>query len=149
MPAITEKLPVSEFYGMMRYLLQRGDCMLLIVGGSFQGKKQIARELAEERNRTGGEGGRWTVIPDFHQRIREYLQAHPGEGREALRAFARRTVQENPDAVITLDEVGCGVVPVDREEREYREAVGAAGQELAALAGEVYRVTAGIPVRIK
>ena len=133
----------------MRYLLQRSDCMLLIVGGSFQGKKQIARELAEERNRTGGEGGRWTVIPDFHQRIREYLQTHPGEGREALRAFARRTVQENPDAVITLDEVGCGVVPVDREEREYREAVGAAGQELAALAGEVYRVTAGIPVRIK
>ena len=75
------------------------------------------------------------------------MQTHPGEGREALRAFARRTVQENPDAVITLDEVGCGVVPVDREEREYREAVGAAGQELAALAGEVYRVT--IPVRIK
>ena len=33
---------------MMRYLLQRGDSMLLIVGGSFQGKKQIARELAEE-----------------------------------------------------------------------------------------------------
>ena len=48
-----------------------------------------------------------------------------------------------------MDEVGCGVVPVDKEERQYREAVGAAGQELAARAEKVYRVTAGIPVRIK
>lgn len=123
--------------------------MLLIVGGSFQGKKQIARELAEERNRTGGEGGRWTVIPDFHQRIREYLQAHPGEGREALRAFARRTVQENPDAVITLDEVGCGVVPVDPAQRAWREQVGRLCCRLAKRAERVERIFCGLPMTLK
>ena len=123
--------------------------MLLIVGGSFQGKKQIARELAEERNRTGGESGRWTVIPDFHQRIREYLQTHPGEGREAPRAFARRTVQGNPDAVITLDEVGCGVVPVDPAERAWREEVGRLCCDLAKKAQRVERIFCGLSMVLK
>ena len=123
--------------------------MLLIVGGSFQGKKQIARELAEERNRTGGEGGRWTVIPDFHQRIREDLQAHPGEGRETLRAFARRTVQENPDAVITLDEVGCGVVPIDPAQRAWREDVGRLCCRPAQRAERVERIFCGLPMILK
>jgi len=51
--------------------------------------------------------------------------------------------------LVTLDEVGCGIVPMEKREREYREAVGAAGQLLASVADQVYRVLAGIPVRIK
>ena len=52
-------------------------------------------------------------------------------------------------AVITMDEVGCGVVPMSREERQYRDAAGRAGQELAGRAEQVWRVIAGIAVRIK
>ena len=54
-----------------------------------------------------------------------------------------------PPAVITLDEVGCGIVPLEKTERDYREAVGHAGQMLAAAAAEVYRMQCGIAVRIK
>ena len=51
--------------------------------------------------------------------------------------------------MITLDEVGCGIVPLEKSERNYREAVGHAGQMLAAAAVEVYRVQCGIAARIK
>lgn len=47
------------------------------------------------------------------------------------------------------DEVGCGIVPMEKSERDYREAVGHAGQMLAAAAAEVYRVQCGIAARIK
>ena len=48
-----------------------------------------------------------------------------------------------------MDEVGCGIVPLSREDRDYREAVGRAGQKLAEAAREVWRIQCGIPVRIK
>ena len=51
--------------------------------------------------------------------------------------------------MIVMDEVGAGVVPVERSDREYREAIGLAGQHLAREAEEVYRVVCGIGMRIK
>ncbi len=48
-----------------------------------------------------------------------------------------------------MDEVGAGVVPVERSDREYQETIGLAGQLLAREAAEVYRVICGIGVRIK
>lgn len=33
-------------------------------------------------------------------------------------------ISEERDLVIVCDEIGCGLVPVDAFEREYREAVG-------------------------
>ena len=102
--------------------------MILIIGGSFQGKKAYAAQIC----------GGGTVLADFQHRIRAVLEA--GEDPEA---FTRQIL------VITLDEVGCGIVPLEKTERDYREAVGHAGQMLAAAAAEVYRVQCGIAVRIK
>ena len=48
-----------------------------------------------------------------------------------------------------MDEVGGGIVPVDPEDRIYRELVGRAGQRLAKEAEQVHRVLCGIGVRIK
>lgn len=107
--------------------------MILIIGGSFQGKKAYAAQIC-------GEG---TVLADFHDRIRIVLEA--GENPETY----TRQILADPPAVITLDEVGCGIVPMEKTERDYREAVGHAGQMLAAAAAEVYRVQCGIASRIK
>ena len=70
------------------------------------------------------------------------------EAGEDPEAFTRQ-ILVNPPAVITLDEVGCCIVPMEKSERDYREAVGHAGQMLAAAAAEVYRVQCGIAARIK
>ena len=51
--------------------------------------------------------------------------------------------------VITCDEVGCGVVPLDRADEDYREAVGRLCCALAEDADAVVRVIAGVPQWIK
>lgn len=107
--------------------------MILVIGGSFQGKQVYAAQICK--------GG--TVLPDFQDRIRAVLES--GEDPEAF----TRQILVNPPAVITLDEVGCGIVPMEKSERDYREAVGHAGQMLAVAAAEVYRMQCGIAVRIK
>jgi len=45
--------------------------------------------------------------------------------------------------------VGCGVVPVDKREREYREYTGRLMTELAEDADEVVQVLCGLGRRIK
>lgn len=140
--------------------------MILIIGGAFQGKGELAERLAEKEWAKAGQkteegkvmdGSRedlsevrdCRILLHYHEFIRNYLRVRPDADREEIRQLAGKTAEHSPRACITMDEVGCGVVPMSREERAYREAAGTAGQELARLAEQVIRVTAGIPVRIK
>lgn len=108
--------------------------MILIIGGSHQGKASFARQLA------GEEDG---LVLNYHRILRRaFLEGRDTE--EETRALIRR----HP-AVVTMDEVGCGIVPLEREERDFREAAGRAGQMLAREAAVVYRMICGIPSRIK
>ena len=108
--------------------------MKLYIGGAYQGQEDIAR--AENPNAD--------IWPDFHEAVREAIQ----RGEDAL-AFARRVVEERPDAVIVANEVGAGVVPIDPAERAFREAVGRALCVVAQEAESVTRAVCGIGVRIK
>lgn len=107
--------------------------MILIVGGSCQGKAEYARSLAPEKD----------CLLNFHGFLRQVM-----EGGGDTDAFTKEVIRERPE-VVTLDEVGNGIVPIEAKEREYREAVGRAGQMLAAEADQVIRMVCGIPVRIK
>ncbi len=109
--------------------------MKLVVGGAYQGKREFVRRMW---------GDAYWVAEDFHLRVRELLE----EGRDVAESI-EKLLAEHPDAVIILDEVGYGIVPVHAEDRRYREAVGRAGQQLAERAEEVYRVVCGIGTRIK
>lgn len=53
------------------------------------------------------------------------------------------------ELVIIMNEVGSGVVPMDRDERLWREAVGRVSCLYAKRADRVYRLIAGIPQRLK
>lgn len=55
----------------------------------------------------------------------------------------------HPDSVVICDEVGCGVTPLDRMDRDWREMVGRICCTLAVEAEAVYRVHCGLGVRIK
>ncbi|NBH73538.1 cobalamin biosynthesis protein CobU [Clostridiaceae bacterium] len=129
--------------------------MILIIGGMSQGKKEFARQLAgvgaPEFGADLADG--WADPPQsalqkpylasFHGWIRRILE----EGGDPD-VFVGQVLAAEP-RIITMDEVGCGIVPVERTERDYREAVGHAGQKLAGSAGEVYRMVCGIPQKIK
>lgn len=129
--------------------------MILVIGGACQGKRQVCRQMAgieEDLYRQRLADGK-TDVPEeallkpyvaaYHLFLRRVLER--GENPED---YTRAMLAAAPE-IISMDEVGCGVVPVERKEREYREAVGRCGQILAAEAEQVYRVTCGIPLRIK
>ena len=105
--------------------------MKLYIGGAHQGQEELARH-----ENPGAE-----IIPDFHL----LLKNHDG----APRAFAEDFYREHPDAVVIANEIGCGVVPIDKNDRAWREAAGRALCVLAQKAETVTRVVCGIGVRIK
>lgn len=105
--------------------------MKLYIGGAYQGQVELA-----QRENPDAE-----LIADFHLLLRN-VAGDP-------RSFAEEFFSQHPDAVITADEVGCGVVPVDAADRAWREAVGRSLCGLAQHADQVTRVICGIGVRIK
>jgi adenosylcobinamide kinase/adenosylcobinamide-phosphate guanylyltransferase len=50
---------------------------------------------------------------------------------------------------IVSNEVGMGIVPDNKLAREFRDLAGSLNQKVAEVAGEVYTVISGIPVKIK
>jgi adenosylcobinamide kinase / adenosylcobinamide-phosphate guanylyltransferase len=82
-----------------------------------------------------------------------------GEDPEA--AKAERAVEEeirelcdcikktDADFYIVTNEVGLGIIPVDRVSRLYRDCLGRANQQLAACADKVWFMVSGIPLVVK
>ena len=91
--------------------------------------------------------GTWLTARIDHHNAWENveLDAVRAEVDDLLDAWRTCTVP----AIAVSNEVGSGVVPLDPEERAWREAVGRVGCRIAAEADEVYRVVAGIVQRIK
>ncbi len=110
--------------------------MILIVGGCGQGKlhyvlsktgytmDEVAQELPTDRPILYG------------------LQ-------ELTRKYPTLTAEEIPDCIVICDEVGCGVVPIAREERDWRERTGRLCCQLAARAERVERIFCGLPLVLK
>lgn len=142
--------------------------MILVIGGFFQGKSEYIKMLPQYGRPAAGRQGAerqgaerqdvWIadgkkdppeqalespVILGFHHYVRRLAD------EVQLQKLMDRLIRENPDAIITMDEVGSGIVPMEPEERAYRELAGLAGQRLAREAEEVHRVVCGIGRRIK
>lgn len=111
--------------------------MILVIGGAYQGKLTWAKAhfaLRDEDCCDLAEG----FLPG--KRCYYHLEAATRQGEMP---------QFPEDAVIIAREVGCGVVPMDANERVWRERHGAALQELARQSVSVYRVFCGIGERMK
>ena len=109
--------------------------MKLYVGGVCQGQEELARS----------ENPGCEVFGGFHETIRIAVLQNGQEPR----AFAKKFCEENPEAVVVANEVGAGVVPMTKEDRIFREAVGRALCVIAQNAESVTRCVCGIGVRIK
>lgn len=68
---------------------------------------------------------------------------------ELARLFACLDAGGLADLVLVANEVGLGIVPENRMARDFRDHAGRLHQELAARAGRVELVVAGIPVTVK
>ncbi len=123
--------------------------MIFVVGGAFSGKSEYVRERfsLEAQDCAGAPPETLenaAAVKNFHLFVKDAV-------KEKRDIFSEIDVilKSNPDIVIISNEVGGGVVPVDKFEREYREAVGRANCYLAEKAEEVVRVVCGIGQTLK
>jgi adenosylcobinamide kinase / adenosylcobinamide-phosphate guanylyltransferase len=68
---------------------------------------------------------------------------------EAIDRLVRSLTDLSCAMILVANEVGLGIVPENRMAREFRDHAGVLNQRIAAIARQVYLVTAGIPMRIK
>lgn len=125
--------------------------MVLVTGGAFQGKREIAGKLAG--NLSGSVEGKDADLTMLCQasvilHLEDWIEGELRSGRDPYLGV-ERLIAENKKAVITLTELGCGIVPVDAFDRNFREITGRIGCRLAEHAEAVYRVICGVPSRIK
>lgn len=130
---------------------KEGDSgMRIITGGAFQGKRAFAEKLYPGAEWTDGgscdldEIRTCRAVYGFHEFVKRWLKQ--GKSWEEL---ASLILEENRDLILICDEIGCGLVPVDAFEREYRESTGRVMNALAEQAERVDRVVCGIGRRIK
>ena len=114
--------------------------MILIVGGRAAGKRALAASLGYSED----------------QMSCDPVQDAPVifDAKEAARGLDKGQLAELADAlaqreVIICTEVGAGVVPIDPEERAFRESAGSLTVALADRATCVVRVVCGIPQVLK
>ena len=112
--------------------------MTLIIGGAGQGKLDYVLQ------KTGYDPGQVAHDPEGAKNLPIFdgLENWPGLDENELLAA-------NPDIILICDEVGCGVVPMDREDRAWRERVGRTCCALAERADLVVRLYCGIPTILK
>ena len=125
--------------------------MLLIVGGMEQGQREYLAQLGylPDQIARGGdcpldEIPAQPVLDKLHLVIRRLMEA----GQDPV-LWVDSYCRAHPHWVITCDEVGAGIVPLDPFEREWREQCGRICCTLASSAQKVVRVCAGIPMVIK
>ena len=63
--------------------------------------------------------------------------------------YTAQLIDAYPDLIIVMEEIGCGIVPLDKEERIWREACGRCGCLIASRADRVIRLVCGIPMVIR
>lgn len=126
--------------------------MHIIIGGAYQGKTRYAIECLKERlgqEPTPDEIEK-NIELNLHLTIKDAIDS--GFTIKTLENLVYETTKRNElndELIITCDEVGLGIIPLDIKERQYRESVGKVLQELVKHAKQVDRVVAGIPIRIK
>jgi len=135
--------------------------LIFVCGGACQGKRSWAVEkwkIQEQRildareaakcilaGQQLGQGAEACLLLDHYEVFVRETAERGGDAAQATDVL----LSSCPDLVIITDEIGSGIIPMDKKLQEYRELHGRLCCSLAGKAQEVYRVTCGIGTRIK
>ncbi len=125
--------------------------MELIIGGAFQGKTEYAKEefdlkdseifVCEAEN-----------APDFSKKCIAHIEKFSfwcvEHGIEPADYFFEHA-ENIADKIIISDDISCGVVPINKTERVWREANGRLLIKLSKEAEHVTRIFCGLSQRLK
>ncbi len=131
--------------------------MILVIGGSYQGKLEFilkkygfCMEDVYNCNVNGNDvysiESCYTakVIYHYHELINKILEYQ----KDPLE-ITKDIFEKNPKVIIISNEIGYGIVPTEKFQRDYRENVGRVCCYIAEHSDTVIRVTAGIGKVIK
>ena len=127
--------------------------MKLIIGGFAQGKLDYVLAKYHLQENMVWDGvlpgnaaiqDKQVIVNHLHQWVKQRI-LDGGCPEEEIISF----LDDYENCIIICNEIGNGIVPIDKFEREYRERVGRILIELAKRAEEVERVLCGIGQKIK
>ena len=113
--------------------------MILVIGGAASGKLSYVRSLGYSDDQLAD------AVLDERPVIINLQDLVTASVEDAPSLLEPMLAKE----VVVCDEVGAGVIPAVRTEREAREATGRLCNQLAQEATSVIRLVAGIPVKLK
>lgn len=124
--------------------------MILITGGEAQGKLKFVMEHFRPKEIINGVDCVLSIpknaecVINYHELIKRLMHENAD-----TTAFTKKFCAVNQNALIIMNEVGSGIIPIEKSEREWRENVGKCGCIIAERADTVIRMTCGIPTVIK
>lgn len=129
--------------------------MVLVTGGAFAGKLEYCQrefhipgsEIADGADCKIEDLTSKPLVNHFHLLIRRMTEN--GMNITDITNKIELVLEKNPDIIIIADELGCGIVPMEKKNRIYREMTGRVCCVLAKEAKTVHRVTCGIGMIIK
>lgn len=141
-------------------MVKGGKLMIFIIGGEHQGKLNYALSLTEFKNEDVIDYSNMeslklreiincnkTVLYNFNILIKELLRAYDDE--EIVKEKINNMFKACRISVVISNEIGYGIVPMDKFERRYRELTGRICCDIAKESKEVHRVVCGIGTIIK
>lgn len=123
--------------------------MIMITGGAYQGKKDFVKahyncDILNGENCDYESVFTAKCVSNYHQLVKRLI----GNGQNAV-SYTERVCRENTDLIVIINEVGSGIVPLEKSDRLWREQVGMAGSLIAKNSDMVVRLICGIPIVIK
>ncbi len=126
--------------------------MKLITGGAFQGKKEYAKFRFGLKDEDMTDGALASFEEIFQCRCMYHFHEWVKKGLKEnwdFQGLEDRLLASNPRILLITNELGCGVVPIDAFDRNYRETTGRICTRIAAKSNQVIRVVCGIGTVIK
>lgn len=137
--------------------------MILLIGGFAQGKTEYAMRNNPSARQVdiaklikdcdafgkikGFDDDDVMIITGINDYIRDKI--YSGISESQIRALIFNVIDNYTNSVIITDECGNGIVPMEKRDRDYRDALGHIQIELASKAERVERIVCGIPMIIK
>lgn len=126
--------------------------MKMIIGGAYQGKTEYAKiryslndcDIIDGKNINSDKISNIACIKNFHLFIKNIL-----ENGEKPIDIVKKILHENPEIIIISDEIGNGIIPIEKSDRIWREEVGRTCCYLVKEAEIVIRIIGGLPVILK
>lgn len=123
--------------------------MIMITGGAYEGKADFVKthygyEITDGKSCDFESAFTVECISNYHLLVKRLID----NGKDAL-AFTERLCKENPGLIVIMDEIGCGIIPLEKRDRIWREQTGRAGSLIAKNSDTVIRLICGIPTVIK